>query len=445
MIKVLILAYDFPPYVSVGGLRPFHWYKDFNQFGIEPIVVTRQWENRYGNGLDYIAPGYDDHEVMEKTEFGTIIRAPYRPNLSNRLLLKYGDKRNRLLRKIISGFYEITQYYVNVGPKSSVYHAAKNYLLTNKVDLILATGDPFVLFTYATKLSKEFDVPWIADYRDPWSHHNENSRSIVIKSWLRKLEKRTVQSAIAATTVSEFVAQKINNVLPDIEVFLVPNGYDSQIINVVQDLEQDKDCLKIAFVGTFYAWHPLDYFLALLNDFCIQHNKAIEVSFFGTNKNEWIIERVKSAYPALIDVVKTYPKIQNLELMPHLARHHVMLLFNYYSYLGTKIFDYLAIRRKILLCFTNDPIAEELRTQFFSTKEDRAGNTHLQADLLKETQGGIAVENGDEFMDILADLQDEFSRNRCISVNSVGIEEYSRTNQTKRLADFLKEKYKKHE
>ena len=48
-------------------------------------------------------------------------------------------------------------------------------------------------------------------------------------------------------------------------------------------------------------------------------------------------------------------------------------------------------------------------------------------------------------MDILADLQDEFSRNRCISVNSVGIEEYSRTNQTKRLADFLKEKYKKHE
>ena len=131
--------------------------------------------------------------------------------------------------------------------------------------------------------------------------------------------------------------------------------------------------------------------------------------------------------------------------MPHLARHHAMLLFNYYSYLGTKIFDYLAIRRKILLCFTNDPIAEELRTQFFSTKEDRAGNTHLQADLLNETQGGIAIENGDEFMDILADLQDEFSRDRCISVNAVGIEEYSRTNQTKRLADFIKEKYKKHE
>jgi len=25
--KVLILAYDFPPYVSVGGMRPYNWYR----------------------------------------------------------------------------------------------------------------------------------------------------------------------------------------------------------------------------------------------------------------------------------------------------------------------------------------------------------------------------------------------------------------------------------
>jgi len=445
VIKVLILAYDFPPYVSVGGLRPFHWFKEFKQFGIEPIVVTRQWENRYGNGLDYIAPGYDVRELIETSEHGTIIRAPYRPNWSNRLLLKYGETRHRLLRKTISGFYEFVQFYVNLGPKSSVYHAAKNYLSTNKVDLILATGDPFVLFTYAKKLSKEFNVPWIADYRDPWSHHKENTRSFFMKRWLRSLEGRTVISAVAVTTVSEFVAQKIKEILPSTEVILIPNGYDAQIFNVVQNLDQDKDRLKIAFVGTIYAWHPLDYFFALLNDFCIQHNKAIEVSFFGTNKNEWITQRVKTAYPALNDVVKTYPKIPNLELMPHLARHHAMLLFNYYSYLGTKIFDYLAIRRKILLCFTNDPIAEDLRTQFFSANENHAGNTHLQADLLKETQGGISIENGSELLKELAKLHDEFSRNRSITVHSVGIEQYSRTKQTMRIADLLKEKVKANE
>lgn len=46
MKKVLILAYDFPPYVSVGGLRPYSWYKYFKEFGLYPIVVTRQWENK---------------------------------------------------------------------------------------------------------------------------------------------------------------------------------------------------------------------------------------------------------------------------------------------------------------------------------------------------------------------------------------------------------------
>jgi hypothetical protein len=39
MKKVLILAYDFPPYVSVGGLRPYSWCKCFHEFRIYPIVV----------------------------------------------------------------------------------------------------------------------------------------------------------------------------------------------------------------------------------------------------------------------------------------------------------------------------------------------------------------------------------------------------------------------
>ena len=39
MIKVLILAYDFPPYVSVRGLRPFSWHKYFREFGIDDIRI----------------------------------------------------------------------------------------------------------------------------------------------------------------------------------------------------------------------------------------------------------------------------------------------------------------------------------------------------------------------------------------------------------------------
>lgn len=35
MKTVLILAYDFPPYVSVGGLRPHYWFENFNVHNIQ--------------------------------------------------------------------------------------------------------------------------------------------------------------------------------------------------------------------------------------------------------------------------------------------------------------------------------------------------------------------------------------------------------------------------
>src|SRR5688572_11158846 len=102
MKKVLILAYDFPPYVSVGGLRPYNWLMYLKEFGMEPIVVTRQWSNKYGSHLDYIAPGDSDKILIEHMKEGTIIRAPYKPNLANRIMLKHGDKKYKLLRKIVS-------------------------------------------------------------------------------------------------------------------------------------------------------------------------------------------------------------------------------------------------------------------------------------------------------------------------------------------------------
>ena len=154
MKKVLILAYDFPPYVAVGGLIPFNWYKHLKEFGVEPIVVTRQWGNVHGNHLDYISAGESEESIIENTEFGIIIRTPYKPNFANRLMLKYGDKKHRILRKSISAFYEIAQFIFPIGPKAALYRGAREFLKNNEVDLILATGDPFVLFSFASKLSK---------------------------------------------------------------------------------------------------------------------------------------------------------------------------------------------------------------------------------------------------------------------------------------------------
>jgi hypothetical protein len=44
----LILCNDFPPINSIGAERPNSWYLYFNELGIHPVVITKNW-NSTGN------------------------------------------------------------------------------------------------------------------------------------------------------------------------------------------------------------------------------------------------------------------------------------------------------------------------------------------------------------------------------------------------------------
>jgi len=172
MKNILILAYDFPPYKSVGAQRPYSWANDLKNQGFNPIVVTRQWRESADGNLDYISDSESSKVILEDKEMYTQYSTPYKSNLSNKLLLKYGSHRFILFRKALSAILEILQFFLNIGPKKEIYKCANNLLKKGvKIDAILATGEPFVLFHFASKLSLKYNIPWIADYRDPWSQN----------------------------------------------------------------------------------------------------------------------------------------------------------------------------------------------------------------------------------------------------------------------------------
>ena len=284
MKKVLILAYDFPPYVSVGGLRPYSWYRYFQEFDIYPIIITRQWSNALGNHLDYISAGASNEVIIEENEYGTIVRAPYKPNIANRIMLKYGESRFRLIRKIISAYYEFAQFVFPVGPKSTLYFAANDYLKKNKVDAIIATGDPFVLFKYSSTLSEKYNTPWIADYRDQWSQNLYTTNAFFIKKWHAYLEFNYVKSASAVITVSDFLRKKIGELITSNPFYILPNGYDPEAIKNLNEIKQQSDILNIAFVGSIYDYHPLRSFLKQVSLFIeANENVKIKINFFGIN------------------------------------------------------------------------------------------------------------------------------------------------------------------
>lgn len=439
MKKVLILAYDFPPYVSVGGLRPYSWYKYFHEFGIYPIVVTRQWGNKYGNHLDYIAPSESSEVIVEETESGTIIRTPYKPNLANRLMLKYGESKYRILRRTISAYYELAQWIWPIGPKSQLYFVAREYMKEHKVDAIIATGEPFVLFKYASKLSDKFHKPWVADYRDPWMQDKSRGDNIIRKYFDRIIERKYIHNSLAISTVSEFFLNQIFENVPKQHFVISANGYDQENIQVVQNVMQNSDVLSIGFVGTLYKWHPLGLFLKELDGFMAKNvNLKVNVCFFGTNINDHDIDLIRRDFPNLAGSIRIYPRLINIDLMSSLAKMNILLLFNYYSYMGTKIYDYLGLKRKILFCFTDDENANRLKKEHFNISSNIPVNEKLQEELIFATNSGVLVKDSSHLSTIFDDLFSEFEEFKMIKCNSNGVEKYSRRNQTEKLAVLIK-------
>jgi hypothetical protein len=437
MKKVLILAYDFPPYVSVGALRPYSWYKYFHESDVYPIIVTRQWNIKYQNSLDYLTASEFETIIAEKTVFGEIVKTPFEPNLAFKLLLKFGENRFKLLRKTITAFYVFAQWIILVGPKVQLYFGARKYLKENPVDFIIATGEPFVLFKYASKLSREFNIPWIADYRDPWTQDKERNRRGLPKILSAYFEKKYVSNAVFISTVNSFFKRQISQLLPQKTFYILPNGFDPEAISGVNNTPQNNQLLTISFAGTIYKWHPYEAFFEVCNDLIQNSGIKFKIDFYGINIDEEINNLIQHKFPVLFEYLTIHPKMANMDLIKYLANGNVLLLFNDYSIIGTKIFDYLALNQKIILCFSNDKDAFDLKGKFFRINEFENESKSPQADLIAETNSGIVVKDKEHLKQVLHDLYNEFTEKGFIACNSTGVEKYSRKIQTQKLAEII--------
>ena len=142
--------------------------------------------------------------------------------------------------------------------------------------------------------------------------------------------------------------------------------------------------------------------LRTFNDFALKNDSSnFELSFYGINTVAEITELIENKYPILSEYVQIIPKLPNHALMEKLAISNVMLLFNYYAYTGTKIYDYLAIRRKILFCYSNDKEAIALKKQFYNIEESAEDNTSIQKEIIQSTNSGVIVKDANHLLDVL--------------------------------------------
>lgn len=389
MKKALILAYDFPPYNSVGGQRPYAWFKYFNEFGIYPVVVTRHWDVPISSPEDCYLPSVSRAVETEETANGTIIRVPFNPNLRDGLIPKSGAFTN-VLRKVLSLAQLATEHsFSYFDNKRTLYEGARAYLKTNKVDVIIATGEPFILFTYAHKLSAEFGVSWIGDYRDGWStNYNLNTEGIGgnFQQWtMHRAEKRIVPTAALLTTaapsLSADIAPLVYRKVEELPV--IYNGYFQEKFSQLESVPLKKK-FSIAHGGTVYSFQRVETFLNGLNLFLEQNSTAeVEVTFYGLNFYPAQIARIKAA--AGNAEVKFTDKMPHDDILKELASSHIQLLLatpeKHQIY--AKVFDYIATGRPILMVENDNGPLEEI----LSKRENAAIHSSAEsvANYLKES------------------------------------------------------------
>src|SRR3989339_1511834 len=85
------------------------------------------------------------------------------------------------------------------------------HLKKSPVDVIVSTGPPHSMHLIAKRVSKATGIPWLADFRDPWTKiytFKYMGYSAPVVAIHKMLEKSVVKSADAIVTVTETIGQE---------------------------------------------------------------------------------------------------------------------------------------------------------------------------------------------------------------------------------------------
>lgn len=272
MRKVLFISYFFPPLGGAGVPRSLKFVKYLPEFGWLPTVVSA------GESVSYMKDYSLLKEIPKEIEVNRI------GHREARLPWKLEYLLSRL--KIRSHFPDVYKTWFR-----PAYREAKRILQNGKFDLIFSSSAPYTSHFIAMKLKKEFNIPWIADFRDPWSGNTIGviylNQTLILP--LRKIlqlkiknsERKILETANKTVVVSWHHRQQLCELhhIPEDMVEVITNGYDESDFEGLNAYALYPDKLTITFIGSFYLGFK-EIALKFL-DVVKELNKEVEVVFIG--------------------------------------------------------------------------------------------------------------------------------------------------------------------
>lgn len=245
MKKVLVISYYWPPSGGSGVQRWVKMCKYLPSLGWLPVVYTPENPALTSTDASLGADVPAEVEVIRRPilEPGHLARKS-----TNAQVTPINSQKKTLKQRIamwIRGNCFIPDPRV-LWVRPSV-RFLKEYLKGHPVDAIVSTGPPHSMHLIAKKVAAATGIPWVADFRDPWTkmfyfkHLSLTSRS---ERRHAVLEKSVLDSATRVVAVSPLVRKDFQG-MTQTPVELITNGFD----------EDDFPSSSIAGPGRFTLLH----------------------------------------------------------------------------------------------------------------------------------------------------------------------------------------------
>lgn len=430
MKKVLIITYYWPPTGGAGVQRWLKFSKYFRQFGWEPVIYTPSNPDFPINDNSLLKDIPKDLTVLKTqiTEPYDIYRKIMRKKKTetvNQGFLSEG-KENTFLQSAmiwVRGNFFIPDARV-FWIKPSISYLS-DYLKDNQIDAIISTGPPHSMHLIALGLKQKFNIPWIADFRDPWTQidfYSQLKLSSFADKKHKKLEHQVLTQADKVVTISPSCGKDLEK-LGGRKVDVITNGFDTDDFKFETDLKL-LDGFLFHHIGALNKDRNPYTLWKVLGDLCTENSdfkKDLIIKFTG--KTDAIaFESLKQN--GILDNTQKTDYLPHNEVVKLMAQSPVLLLAlnntpNNAGVLSGKLFEYLAAKRPVFGIGIPDADA---------------------ASILKDTGAGCMVHFDDyegTKKAVLA-LYQKYKANQLF-INSSAIDKYSRESCAKDYTSLLNE------
>lgn len=364
MKRVLIITYYWPPTGGSGVQRWVKFAKYLPSEGWQPVVYTPENPEQLARDESLLKDIPEEAEVIK-----THVVEPY--ELYRKFLKRSGHDKSAVEVNPVNAqnksiFQKMAMWIRGnlflpdprclwINP--SVRHLEK-YLKEHPVDLIVSTGPPQSMHIIGMKLAARTGLPWIADFRDPWTkifYFKHLHLTRLAENWHKRMEKRVLDNASSIVAVSPLVQQEFQE-MTQTPVELITNGFDDSDFKTGKHPDAAGGPQKefiITHTGLFAADGNPTVLWDVLAEKCRKDElfrKLLKIKFIGKT-DEQIISSLKDR--------ELGQSLEDLGYQPHSIaieeqRKASLLILplrkepEYKAVLPGKLFEYLASWRPVL-------------------------------------------------------------------------------------------------